>query len=136
MEASNTSYRHGNRSTSGRLFGDRERHYHEYKHPTTAILMVVRSWEATPSRSVAKNLTSLQHPPCLCQENAYSLPPPPSFFPHRFHCSISFFDRTNRFFVPIGTDTYHVVYSILISSTRSKNGIGTCFFYPFLFTLS
>lgn len=42
LEASNMPGR-GNRSTSGRLFGDRERHYHEYKHPTTAILMVVRS---------------------------------------------------------------------------------------------
>lgn len=42
-EAPNMSYRHENWSPFGRLFGDRERHYHEYKHPTTAILMVVRS---------------------------------------------------------------------------------------------
>lgn len=70
----------GDRPTSGRLFGDRERHYHEYKHPTTAILMVARR-RAVPLPRISR---PLQHPPCPCQEERIHLPsPPPSSFFHR-----------------------------------------------------
>lgn len=69
-EAPNMSYRHENWSPFGRLFGDRERHYHEYKHPTTAILMVVRSQQATPPGCQESHVPTASALP-QCQENVF-----------------------------------------------------------------
>lgn len=86
-EAPNMSYRHENWSPFGRLFGDRERHYHEYKHPTTAILMVVRSQQATPPGCQESHVPTASALP-RCQENAHSLLASRSF-PRSFSFSLS-----------------------------------------------